>query len=148
MRTTQLQSYGKVVVMLCLGVAAMVATGYAAEGNEHAQHSAADSKDQASSSESSGLVRVEAKYVCMPNNKRFDKEQLRIEIEDKTYYGCCKMCVSMLQVDPKVRTAIDPVSGKKVDKAEAVIGAAADNSVYYFENEENLKKFEPKAKPR
>ena len=91
------------------------------------------------------LERVAAKYVCMPNNKRFPKEQIPVEIDGKTYYGCCKMCVNMLKLDPKVRTAVDPVNGKAVDKAVAVIGAAADETVYYFENEENLRRFTPHA---
>jgi YHS domain-containing protein len=33
------------------------------------------------------------------------------------------------------------VSGKEVDKSTAVIGAAPDGKVYYFENAEDLKAF-------
>jgi YHS domain-containing protein len=33
------------------------------------------------------------------------------------------------------------VSGKRVDKSTAVIGAAPDGKVYYFENAEDLKAF-------
>jgi YHS domain-containing protein len=39
--------------------------------------------------------------------------------------------------------SVDPVSGNKVDKAEAVIGADADGRVYYFENAKNLKSYKP-----
>lgn len=87
------------------------------------------------------LKPVEAKMVCMMNNKVFDKEQMSIEIEGKTYYGCCPMCKEMLGKDPAKRVAIDPVSGKEVDKAIAVIGADTHGMTYYFENEENLHKF-------
>jgi len=88
-----------------------------------------------------GLVQVEAKYVCMVNNQRYDKEQIAIEVEKATYYGCCDMCKEKLRNDPKSRFAVDPVSGKKVNKAKAVIGASSDGKVYYFESVANMKKF-------
>lgn len=86
----------------------------------------------------SWLKPVEAQYVCMMNNKVFDSPQMAIEIEGKTYYGCCPMCKEMLGKDPAKRSAVDPVSGKAVDKATAVIGADAHGMTYYFENEENF----------
>lgn len=89
----------------------------------------------------SWLKPVEAKFVCMMNNKLFDKEQMAIEIEGKTYYGCCPMCKEMLQKAPEKRSAVDPVSGKAVDKAAAVIGADAHGMTYYFENAENFQKY-------
>jgi YHS domain-containing protein len=89
----------------------------------------------------SGLVQVETKYVCMINNQRFDKEQIAVAVAGKTYYGCCEMCKDKLKNDPKSRMAVDPVSGKKVDKAKAVIGANAAGKVFYFENVQNLKKY-------
>jgi YHS domain-containing protein len=91
----------------------------------------------------SELVQVETKYVCMINNQRFDKEQIPVEVSGKTYYGCCEMCKTTLKNKPASRMAIDPVSGKRVDKARAVIGAASDGKVFYFENQENLKRFKP-----
>ena len=96
---------------------------------------------QTPESQESPLVQVESKYVCMINNQRFDKEQIAIKVADRTYYGCCEMCKEKLRKDAQSRAAIDPVSGKKVDKATAVIGAAPDGNVYYFENSENLKRF-------
>lgn len=89
----------------------------------------------------SWLKPVEAKMVCMMNDKVFDKEQMSIEIEGKTYYGCCPMCKEMLGKDASKRAAIDPVSGNKVDKATAVIGADTHGMTYYFESEDNLHKF-------
>lgn len=87
------------------------------------------------------LKSTEAQYVCMMNNKVFDKPQIAIEIEGKTYYGCCPMCADRLKNDVSLRTATDPVSGKQVDKASAVIGADTHGMTYYFESKENLDKF-------
>ena len=64
----------------------------------------------------SWLKPVEAKYVCMMNNKAFDKPQMAVEVEGKTYYGCCPMCKDILQKDASKRSAKDPVSGNAVDK--------------------------------
>lgn len=90
---------------------------------------------------------VEAKMVCMVNNKAFDKEQMAIQVDGKTYYGCCPMCKGMLEKDAAQRTALDPVSGKTVDKAVAVIGSDSDGNTYYFENQDNFKKFASGPKP-
>jgi YHS domain-containing protein len=47
----------------------------------------------------------------------------------------------MLAKDGKQRIAIDPISKKKVDKATAVVGVAANKGVLYFENETNLERY-------
>jgi Cu/Ag efflux protein CusF len=91
------------------------------------------------------LKPVDAKYICMVNDTAFEKEQISVDVEGKTYFGCCSMCEARLKEDATIRTAIDPVSGNKIDKAEAVIGADANGKVYYFESAENLEKF--KAEP-
>lgn len=87
------------------------------------------------------LSEVESKYVCMINDQIYDKEQIPVEVEGKTYYGCCKMCEATLKNDPNSRESIDPVSNRKVDKAESVIGATQNGGVYYFENKTNLLNF-------
>lgn len=97
--------------------------------------------------EEESIVRVEAKYVCMINDQRFNKEQIAVEVGGQTYYGCCEMCKTKLRDDAGSRSAVDPVSGKKVDKARAVIGSDAEGNVFYFENADNLKKFKTGAKP-
>jgi YHS domain-containing protein len=84
------------------------------------------------------ITRVEPNKVCMVNNQFMDKDQIPVEVEGKTYYGCCNMCKERLTQDAASRSAVDPLSGKTVDKAKAVIGAQVDGSVLYFENEENL----------
>jgi len=81
------------------------------------------------------LKQVKTENVCMVNNEDMGKPQIPIEVKGKTYYGCCAMCVSGLTNDPEARQGMDPVSGHKVDKADAVIGAKVDGSVLYFENE-------------
>jgi YHS domain-containing protein len=96
---------------------------------------------QSEQSKETSLVQVETKYVCMINNQKFDKEQIAIEVEGQTYYGCCEMCKEKLKKDKASRWASDPVSGKKVDKAKAVIGINSEGKAFYFENVENMKKF-------
>jgi YHS domain-containing protein len=87
------------------------------------------------------LQRVEPKKVCMINEQVFEKDQIPVQVEGRTYYGCCEMCKKALASDASKRVAVDPVSRKEVDKAKAVIGALADGSVLYFENDKNFEKY-------
>ena len=87
------------------------------------------------------LTKVDPKTVCMINEQAMGRDQIPVEVEGKTYFGCCDMCKTRLANDPATRVAIDPVSGKQVDKAAAVIAAQEDGRVFYFENEENLAKY-------
>ena len=87
------------------------------------------------------LKRVEAQYVCMVNNAVFQSPQIAVEVEGKTYYGCCPMCKDKLTKSSDMRTATDPVTGASVDKASAIIGALPDGKVFYFESEEAFKKY-------
>ena len=80
------------------------------------------------------LQKVEPKKVCMVNNTLFAKDQIPVEVDGKTYFGCCEMCKTRLAEDPSSRQAVDPVSGKTVDKSQAVIGAGPDGRVKYFES--------------
>ncbi|MGH9361475.1 MAG: hypothetical protein ACRD2T_06115 [Thermoanaerobaculia bacterium] len=91
--------------------------------------------------ESTPLRRVETKKVCMVNDQVFERDQIPVVVEGKTYYGCCAMCKERLAKDVELRASIDPVSGKKVDKASAVIAASEDGSVIYFESEKNLTRY-------
>ena len=87
------------------------------------------------------VERVEAKKVCMINDALFVKDQIPVVVDGRTHYGCCEMCKERLAKNPAARSAVDPVSGKKVDKALAVIGAGPDGSIVYFENEKNLAEY-------
>jgi YHS domain-containing protein len=92
------------------------------------------------------LKRVETKKVCMVNNAVFEKDQIPVQVSGKTYYGCCEMCKERLAKDAAARTATDPVTGKTVDKATAVIAAKPDGTVLYFESEKTLEQYEKKQK--
>ncbi len=86
------------------------------------------------------LKKVEPKTVCMVNEQAMGKDQIPVEVDGKTYYGCCEMCKASLANNADKRAAVDPVSGKQVDKAKAVIAAQEDGRVFYFESEETLAK--------
>ena len=87
------------------------------------------------------LTKVEPKTVCMINEQAMGKDQIPVEVEGQTYFGCCEMCKKALAADAAKRVAIDPVTGRKVDKAKAVIAAQADRRVFYFESDETLAKY-------
>jgi YHS domain-containing protein len=89
------------------------------------------------------LKQVETKKVCMVNNQVFEKDQIPVQVEGRTYYGCCEMCKERLAKDAAARQAVDPVTGKTVDKAKAVIAALPDGKVLYFESVETLAKYKP-----
>lgn len=91
--------------------------------------------------QNAAITEVDHNKVCMVTNKLFQTEQIPIVVSDKTYYGCCEMCKAQLANNPDKRVATDPVSGKSVDKADAVIGATSNGNIYYFENKENLNSF-------
>jgi YHS domain-containing protein len=80
--------------------------------------------------------------VCMVNNAYMGKRQIEVPHNGKTYYGCCEMCVERIPKDQSVREAVDPYTGKKVDKATAYIVIISDEGeVAYFENKENYIQF-------
>ena len=91
------------------------------------------------------LTKVETKTVCMINEHAMGKDQIPVEIEGQTYYGCCEMCKKALAADASKRVAVDPVSGKQVDKATAVIAKQEDGRVFYFESDETLAKYNASA---
>src|SRR3954471_14090255 len=72
------------------------------------------------------LSKVESKTVCMVNEHAMGKDQIPVEVDGKTYYGCCDMCKKALSTDAAKRVSVDPVTGKQVDKATAVIAAQED----------------------
>jgi YHS domain-containing protein len=80
-------------------------------------------------------------YVCMMQDMVLTKPGIPIQYQGKTYYGCCNMCKEKIQKEPQRYTkAIDPVSGKGVDKAEAFI-YGVEGDAYYFGSEANRKAF-------
>jgi YHS domain-containing protein len=93
------------------------------------------------------LKKVDSPDVCMITNKFMGAKQIAVPIGKKVYYGCCEMCVGTLNKDVKSRYAIEPLTGKRVDKATAVIGAKKDGVVLYFENQNNFDTYLKKSKP-
>ena len=87
------------------------------------------------------VTKVDSKRVCMVNNTVFPKDQIPVEVDGKTYFGCCEMCKGRLAKDASARTAVDPVTGKPVDKATAVIGAKPDGEVLYFESQKTFDEY-------
>ena len=60
------------------------------------------------------------------------KPQIPVDVEGRTYYGCCAMCKEKLNQQPAARIAQDPVTGEDVDKSKAVIVQNAQGKVLYF----------------
>jgi YHS domain-containing protein len=89
------------------------------------------------------LAAIAANKVCMVNDRVFPTPQIPVEVEGRTYYGCCEGCKATLANDRRARMAVDPVSGREVDKAKASIGAFPDGRVAYFESAKNRAAFNP-----
>ncbi len=88
-----------------------------------------------------GPAPVDHQIVCMVNDAVMNKPQIPVKVGDKTYYGCCKMCVGKIQGDSAIRNSTDPLTGENVDKAAAYIIEGAQGAALYFANEANAKKF-------
>jgi YHS domain-containing protein len=113
------------------------------EGGDETAPAAHDMHQHSKSGTSEGatFTRVEPSKVCMVNNHYMGREQIPVVVQGKTYFGCCEMCKGKLANEPSSRAAKDPVSGKTVDKAVAVIGSDPSGAVQYFENEKNLETY-------
>jgi YHS domain-containing protein len=133
---TTMTAAAAMVLAGSLGVSAMQAP---------AARPAVNAKPTATSTTATSSAAVEKvsdpSLVCMVNDMDMGKSQIPVVVAGETYYGCCAMCKERLAKDASVRTAVDPVSGKKVDKAKAVIGKRPDGSVVYFESEKNLRQY-------
>ncbi len=127
--------------LLTLPLASVLALGSGCEETPVKESVQAAEPTSQTIRQSAVLTPVAAHLVCMVNDKYFGKQQIPVIVEDRTYYGCCEMCKTTLRVKSHLRVAVDPVSGRTVDKALAMIGAMPDGRVYYFENEENLRRF-------
>jgi YHS domain-containing protein len=88
------------------------------------------------------LTRVaDPSQVCMVNNTFMGAPQIPVEVDGRTYYGCCPACKDRLANDPTSRVAVDPVTGEQIDKAKAVIAYDHDRKVFYFASEDSLRKY-------
>lgn len=85
------------------------------------------------------LTKVEQRdQVCMVNDQFMGRPQIPVEVEGRTYFGCCAMCKTRLEQEHAARIAIDPVSGREVDKSLAVLAQDSAGKIFYFESEANL----------
>ncbi len=89
---------------------------------------------------------IKPELVCMVNDRIMGAPQIPVEVEGKTYYGCCAGCVGALKNDESVRYGVDPISGNRVDKAEAYIVADPLGIAIYFENPDNARRYLEKLK--
>ena len=89
------------------------------------------------------VAKIESSKVCYVNNKFMGIDQIPVEFENKTYYGCCEGCVIKLKTMRETRYSKDPFTGKEVDKAAAfiVLSPNGNNDVLYFESEQTYKNF-------
>ncbi len=90
-------------------------------------------------------VVTDSSTVCMMNDRVMGQPQIPVIVEGKTYYGCCAMCKDRLTQDAAARTASDPVTGRSVDKAKAVIARRPDGSVLYFESKDSFRRYRDRA---
>lgn len=89
-----------------------------------------------------GLVRIsDPSQVCMVNDTYMGKPQIPVEVDGRTYYGCCAMCKDRLHKEPATRTARDPVTHEEVDKATALMVQDAKGKISYFASEDSLRRF-------
>lgn len=90
--------------------------------------------------------KIPNEFVCMVNNAFMGIPQIAVNVDGKTYYGCCDMCEQKLKDSDAHRYAKDPLTGERVDKANAFIVLTAPNSyqVAYFASEDNFLKFKAK----
>ena len=106
-----------------------------------AQDAAATTPPSRPASAPAVQVVSDASTVCMMNDRVMGVPQIPVVVEGKTYYGCCAMCKERLAKDASTRTALDPVTGRSVDKAKAVIGRHPDGTVVYFESKATLRRY-------
>ncbi len=80
-------------------------------------------------------------HVCMVKRTTHVHTKFTIDHEGKKYSFCCTPCLDRFKAEPdKLRMAIDPVSGKPVDKADALIYAYKGRAVF-LESKKSLKKY-------
>lgn len=90
---------------------------------------------------SSWLTRVAPEEVNMVSNRRESRKQTAVSLNGKSYYSPDSIHSFNMSNNPSTRFAKDPLTGKSVDKSEAVIYADASGRAYYFESEDTYKGF-------
>jgi YHS domain-containing protein len=120
----------------------LVLAGACSKASSESTPAPSPSETAASHELTNGLTHIDdPSLVCMVNDTFMGKAQIAVEVEGKTYYGCCEMCKGRLASEPATRTAVDPVSGAQVDKATAVMAKDADGNILYFASHETLRSY-------
>jgi YHS domain-containing protein len=80
-------------------------------------------------------------YVCMLDENVLSTPGVAYVHQGKTYYTCCDKCRARFASNAESLThAIDPVTGQRVDKAEALVYAFAGHG-YYLAHEDSVRTF-------
>jgi YHS domain-containing protein len=118
---------------------------YHADGHEvHAMHAhKGDAPHTGNMEMPARLSPIAADRVCMVNDQVFPTPQIPVEVDGRTYYGCCEGCKATLANDRRARVAVDPLTGQEVDKATASIGAFPDGRVLYFASDAHRDAYDP-----
>src|SRR3972149_1843509 len=87
------------------------------------------------------LKKVNAEEVNMVTNRHAGSKQAAVSIDGRTYFGAGEGYVSTLQKNAATRSAVDPFTNKKIDKASALTYADASGRVFYFESEGSYGEF-------
>lgn len=130
--------------LILVSAMALPASALAQAEASHPQAQQGPVSTQPQASAPSAVQPVEPKRVCMINNRVMNVDQIPVVIDAKMYFGCCPMCKERLEQNAAARQAVDPVSGKAVDKALAVIGALPNGEVVYFESKDTFQKYAAK----
>lgn len=93
------------------------------------------------------LSKVNPKEVNMATNRHEKKAQKEIKLDGKTYYMTGDSYAFNMEQNRSTRFAKDPLTNKKIDKAEAVTFADASGRVHYFESEDTFRQFTALATP-
>ena len=89
----------------------------------------------------SGARLVDRTRVCMLQDTVQTQAGLEYEHQGKKYYLCCGGCLAAFKAGAEqYSTAVDPVTGVRVDKATAPIYAYQGHA-YFFASEESLARF-------
>lgn len=96
---------------------------------------------KASNSASDLMKKVAANEVNMVTNTHEGKAQNEIVINGKRYFATGDGYAFTISQNRSICFAADPVTNKKVNKADAVTYADASGRVFYFESEDTYKEF-------
>lgn len=85
-------------------------------------------------------LKVEQNRVCMPQNLVFDRDMIPVQLNDRTYYGCCEGCIVQITQNEALRMGQDGLTGENIDKSQAVV-LDIHGKAMYFASAENAKKY-------